>query len=153
MSDQDTREKTQMVVAIAVVLNDQGELLLARRHEPELPEAHDRLELPGGRVEHGEDPHVTAEREILEETGYVIGADPASAVVRSKVWHYPEFDRHTIVIAYRAQLTGGQRRVEGGKVKDVVWIPLADVPMDDLLGESREFITALVPEMRANGLK
>ena len=54
--------------AAIVPLTENGELLLVRQYRPAV-ERH-TLEIPSGLVETGEDPATTAERELLEETGY-----------------------------------------------------------------------------------
>lgn len=139
------RTKRQVVVAVAVVTNDQGEILLTRRHQPELPDAHGRWEVPGGRVEHGEPAHETARREVLEETGYEIEVDQTKVVVRDYLWKFPDYDAHTILIGHRAKLIGGQRKVEGGKVIDVRWWSREAVPEDNLLALADVFINELLP--------
>ena len=54
--------------AAIVPLTESGELLLVRQYRPAV-ECY-TLEIPSGLVDAGEDPAVTAERELLEETGY-----------------------------------------------------------------------------------
>ncbi|MEU3199018.1 MULTISPECIES: NUDIX hydrolase [unclassified Streptomyces] len=51
-----------------LALTAEGEILLARQFRP--GPGRFLLELPGGYVEAGESPRDTAERELLEETGY-----------------------------------------------------------------------------------
>lgn len=55
------------VVIIPVL--DTGELVLERQHR--YPLRRDFYELPAGKIHPGEDPLVCAQRELLEETGYV----------------------------------------------------------------------------------
>jgi 8-oxo-dGTP pyrophosphatase MutT (NUDIX family) len=45
-------------IVIGVVLNDDGQVLLGKRHQPEIPEIHGKWNLLGGRVEFGESPEV-----------------------------------------------------------------------------------------------
>lgn len=47
---------------------DNGELVLERQHR--YPLHRDFYELPAGKIDHGEDPLLCAQRELLEETGY-----------------------------------------------------------------------------------
>ncbi|MBI2314211.1 MAG: NUDIX hydrolase [Betaproteobacteria bacterium] len=54
-------------VVMIAVLND-GELLFERQHR--YPLRRDFIELPAGKIHPGEDPLITAQRELLEETGY-----------------------------------------------------------------------------------
>jgi ADP-ribose pyrophosphatase len=55
-------------VAILAIL-DNGNLVMERqfRYAPH----HEFIELPAGKIDHGEDTLLTAQRELLEETGYV----------------------------------------------------------------------------------
>jgi 8-oxo-dGTP pyrophosphatase MutT (NUDIX family) len=80
-----------------VVLDADERLLLFHTHDPTYPELGSWWELPGGGIEPGETPVDTAMRELLEETGIVVG--PGS--VGSPRW------RRTASFRYR-----GQRRVQ-----------------------------------------
>ena len=58
--------------AVAVLaLLDNGKLVMERqyRYAPQ----QEFIELPAGKIDHGEDILITAQRELLEETGYVAG--------------------------------------------------------------------------------
>lgn len=55
-------------VAMLALLDD-GRLLLERQYR--YPPQQEFIELPAGKIDHGEDPLLTAQRELLEETGYV----------------------------------------------------------------------------------
>src|SRR3954463_5106127 len=79
---------TRDVVGVAVL--EQGRLLAARRAHP--PELVGLWELPGGKVEPGEDPSTAAVREIEEELGCVVevedvldGVSPISDQLRLRV--------------------------------------------------------------------
>ena len=53
---------------VIIPLLDNGELVLERQHR--YPLHRDFYELPAGKIDHGEDPLLCAQRELLEETGY-----------------------------------------------------------------------------------
>ncbi|MFI9774849.1 (deoxy)nucleoside triphosphate pyrophosphohydrolase [Streptomyces sp. NPDC051956] len=67
---------TEPTVVVAAALYDSGRLLAARRSAP--PELAGRWELPGGKVEPGEDPKQALVRELREELG--IGAELVARV-------------------------------------------------------------------------
>lgn len=87
--------------------------------------------LPGGRVEHGEDPFDAVIREVAEETGCdavverLLGVDsrviPAVAA-RGGIEH------QNVGIFYRVRITGGQLRPEpNGDIAESVWTPFPAV--------------------------
>ncbi len=62
-------EQTQITIVVAVIRNEDGDVLLARRNEPELKHAHDKWEFVGGGIEFGENPEEALKREVKEEAG------------------------------------------------------------------------------------
>ena len=65
-----TREYIVHPGAVAMVaLLDDGRVVMERQYR--YPLGGDLLELPAGKIDPGEEPLVTAKRELLEETGYV----------------------------------------------------------------------------------
>ena len=54
---------------VIIPLLDTGELVLERQHR--YPLHRDFYELPAGKIDPGEDPLACAQRELLEETGYI----------------------------------------------------------------------------------
>ncbi len=90
-------------VAVGVLLEDAGRLLLVRRgNDPE----RGKWSVPAGYVDAGEDPARAAEREALEETGLqvrVTGLLDVLARARAA-------EGADILIVYRAQAVGGQLR-------------------------------------------
>ena len=141
-----TKIQKQIVVAGAVVFDGNGNVLLTRRNQPELPGAHGRWEMPAGKVEFGELPNETAAREVLEETGYIVNVNSLRTSVKAMIWEAAERDTHTILIAFRASVVGGERKVQGGKVSDVRWWPIDQLPLDNLLPLDDEMILELANE-------
>jgi ADP-ribose pyrophosphatase len=63
------REFIEHPGAVAVIaLTDAGELVMERQYR--YPLGRDMIEIPAGKIDPGEDPLVTARRELKEETGY-----------------------------------------------------------------------------------
>ncbi|MFI6350759.1 NUDIX hydrolase [Streptomyces sp. NPDC050560] len=117
------------VAAYAVCVVDER-ILLARWVAPD---GGRHWTLPGGGMEHGEDPYLTVIREVAEETGYTV--EPAALLgVHSRVRHDPGAlgrgtSFHGVRLVYEGRLTGGGLRNEtDGSTDLAAWHPLADVP-------------------------
>ncbi|MGW6059279.1 NUDIX hydrolase [Streptomyces sp. NPDC055189] len=117
------------LAAYAVCIED-GRVLLAR-HVSRLRESN--WTLPGGRVEHGEDPFEAVTREVAEETGCdavvqrLLGVD--SRVISAADRTVPGGPEHQNVgIFYQVSITGGQLRPEpNGEIAESVWTAIPDV--------------------------
>jgi 8-oxo-dGTP diphosphatase len=115
------------LAAYAVCIED-GRALLAR-HVP--PKGESTWTLPGGRVEHAEDPFDVVIREVAEETGCdavverLLGVDSRvipAAVARAGVEH------QNVGVFYQVRITGGQLRPEpNGEIAESVWTPIPAV--------------------------
>ncbi|MFK0160732.1 NUDIX hydrolase [Streptomyces sp. NPDC090499] len=66
------RTQPQALIASCVFIRDEGDRVLLLRYGPGQPVAGEWW-LPGGMLDHGEDPLTAARREMLEETGIVLG--------------------------------------------------------------------------------
>lgn len=87
----------------------------------------DRWALPGGGLDHGEDPRDAAVREVAEETGLQVTLG-ALLDIGSRVWDNRDHRLHMISILYSGEITGGTLRHEvGGSSDHAAWVPLADV--------------------------
>ncbi|MFJ6699156.1 NUDIX hydrolase [Streptomyces sp. NPDC091272] len=115
------------LAAYAVCVED-GRVLLVRCVEPG---GGSIWSLPGGGVEHAEDPFDAVVREVAEETGCtskvlrLLGVDSRvipAAQARAGTSH------QNVGIFYRVAITGGRLRPEpGGEVAESVWTPFAEV--------------------------
>nr|WP_171397276.1 NUDIX domain-containing protein [Streptomyces asoensis] len=122
--------KKLRVAAYAVCVRD-GQLLLARSPAPDgTPE----WVLPGGGMEHGEDPLDTVVRELDEETGYrvevtgLLGIDSSHRTFRRRGLRRP-VDRHGVRVVYEVRVVGGELRNEvNGSTDLAAWHDLDAVP-------------------------
>ncbi|MGW7076325.1 NUDIX hydrolase [Streptomyces sp. NPDC054871] len=127
--------KELRVAAYAVCVQD-GQLLLARWVAGD---GSKRWTLPGGGMDHGEDPYDTVIREADEETGYLIepvvllGIDSLRRRYPRKLGAVADF--HGLRIVYEARITGGELRHErDGSTDLAAWHALDDVPGLDRVG-------------------
>ncbi|GAA4099435.1 NUDIX hydrolase [Actinomadura miaoliensis] len=117
------------LAAYAVCIED-GRVLLAR-HMP--PKGQPVWTLPGGRVEHAEDPFDAVIREVAEETGCdavverLLGVD--SRVIPAAERTVPGGpEHHNVGIFYQVRITGGRLRPEpNGETTEPTWTPIPDV--------------------------
>ncbi len=136
----------QRVAAYGLVLRDGRILLtrLARRIS-----ADERWHLPGGGVDHGEDPRDTLVREIREETGLAAEVGETAHVYsahRPSMWRQGRrWDYQALRIVYDAWVPADApepRVVEvDGSTVDVAWHPVADVlagtlPVTEIVSEA-----------------
>ncbi|MCX2925401.1 NUDIX hydrolase [Streptomyces sp. NEAU-W12] len=118
--------QTLRVAAYAVVVRD-GRLLLARSP---VPGGDPEWVLPGGGMEHGEDPYDTVRREVEEETGYRVEVTGLLGVdsVRRALPRRPlrrAVDHHAVRLVYEGRIVGGELRDEiGGSTELAAWQPL-----------------------------
>ncbi|MFF9106876.1 MULTISPECIES: NUDIX hydrolase [unclassified Streptomyces] len=118
------------VAAYAVCVRD-GQLLLAR--SPGLDGTPEWV-LPGGGVEHGEDPCDAVVRELAEETGYdvevtaLLGVHSSHRLFARRGLRRP-VDHHGLRLVYTARVTGGTLRFEtDGSTDMAAWHALDAVP-------------------------
>src|SRR5690242_11027991 len=117
-------------LAAYAVCIEGGRVLLAR-HLP--PEGGSNWTLPGGRVEHGEDPFDAVIREVAEETGCdamverLLGVD--SRLIPAPERRLPgRLPHQNVGIFYRVRITGGQLRPEpDGEIAESAWTPISGV--------------------------
>lgn len=138
--------KVQRVAAYGLVLRE-GQILLTRLARR--ISSGERWHLPGGGVDHGEDPRDALVREIREETGLAAEVGETARVYsahRPSMWRQGRrWDYQALRIVYDAWVpvdAPEPRVVEvDGSTVDVAWHPIADVlsgtlPVTDIVSEA-----------------
>lgn len=135
------RIRLELRVAAYAVCIDDGRLLLARYvgHGPP------HWTLPGGGVEHGEDPYDAVIREVAEETGYAVEVERLLGVQSARrMYPRPRLrsaDHQTIRVFYAARIVGGALRNEVGGSTDLAeWVPLER--LDEVAAQRSDLIDA-----------
>lgn len=110
----------------AVVRNDAGQVLLARRGD------NGRWSLPAGVIDPGEQPADAVLREVLEETGVRVEIDRVGGVATHPVV-YPNGDAcEYLNVWFRCRPVGGTARADGDESTEVGWFDPDDLPdLDD----------------------
>ncbi|MEV6399035.1 NUDIX hydrolase [Streptomyces sp. NPDC051907] len=119
------KNKELRVAAYAVCVRDE-QILLARWVARDGAK---RWTLPGGGMDHGEDPLDTVVREVAEETGYasqmtaLLGVDSIRRRYPRRLGAFADFQGLRIV--YEGRITGGELRPEADGSTDLAaWHPL-----------------------------
>ncbi|MGW4393081.1 NUDIX hydrolase [Streptomyces sp. NPDC004685] len=120
----------ELRLAAYAVCIEAGRVLLAHAVKPD---GEKTWTLPGGRVEHAEDPFDTVIREVAEETGLdavverLLGVD--SRVIPAAERRLPgRPELQNVGIFYQVRITGGRLRPEpNGETAESVWTPITDV--------------------------
>lgn len=105
-------------------------MLLARYVSPDATQRY--WTMPGGKVEHAEDPYHAVVREIAEETGYIVEVEHLLGV-DSRAWHVAWAgpsggEMHSVGVFYSVGIKGGELRNEtGGSTDLAAWIPIANI--------------------------
>jgi len=127
------------VVALGVVENE-GKILISQRNEPDVPDAHLKWDLLGGKNEFGESLEDTVKREVLEEAGItieVLGMLPESV---SRVWNKGSDEMHTLVFGFRCKLVSGSAEPLESKITQVKWVAKEELSDYDFIASARKFI-------------
>lgn len=120
--------RNRRIAAYGVCHDDAGRILLARASERDDYEP-GIWSLPGGGIEHGEEPAAALVREFAEETGLTVAVTGLRDAV-SDLAVLPQLGvvMHTDRVLYDVQVTGGELRPEEGGTSDLAeWVPAAEV--------------------------
>jgi len=139
-----TQNKRQLVAVIALILNQEGKILLQKRNDPSIPEAHGKWEFPGGGVEFGETLKEALERECQEEIGCEVTIGRLLPTVISHVWkHKDGSDTQVFVACFECRILNGTPRPANEEVSEVRWVAKSEVAEYDTLPGENEFIALL----------
>jgi ADP-ribose pyrophosphatase YjhB (NUDIX family) len=135
MSDREYPSRPWIGIGIVVIKGDR--VLLCRRGKPP---AVGSWTLPGGAQDLGETCEAAARRELLEETGLIVGDLHFCAhvdTIRRDETGRIRF--HYTILDFAARWTGGEP-VAGSDVSEVQWAPLDALEPYDLWSEAHRII-------------
>ncbi|MFZ2188960.1 MAG: NUDIX hydrolase [Candidatus Moraniibacteriota bacterium] len=133
--------RRQLTVVIALVKDENGNILLQKRVDLMIPSADGKWEFPGGRIDYGESPENAIKRECLEEIGCEIEVEELLPLVQSTIWERADGDsQHVLVFCYRARLKRGAPNPLDKKVSEVGWFSSEDIVGLDTLSGIKELI-------------
>jgi ADP-ribose pyrophosphatase len=141
------REIVEHPGAVAIVAVDaQDNVVLVRQlREPARKEL---LELPAGTLDQGEEPLVSAQRELAEETGLTGGEWRHAA----SFWTTPGFCRELMHVFFADRVEEGEQRLEEDESIELVRFPLAELPSRIEEIEDGKSLAGLLLYLRLRGL-
>lgn len=109
-------------VVLGLIYNDEGQLLIARRDQPDDPENHEKWELVGGQVEFEEIPEQAMVREAKEESGYDV--EVKSLVPKAYTYTRVLGDRaiKMYFFAFICRIVGGQETLSDEEIGELRFI-------------------------------
>jgi 8-oxo-dGTP diphosphatase len=124
-------------VAIGVLQDAQGKILLTQRFSPESPSVHLQWQLPGGEINKDETPSSACVREFLEETGYTVEvvSKEASIIV------HPYGGKQYTLYGFKVRLISGTINVSlDVETNDAKWFDHDEWKKLKTLDDTREMI-------------
>lgn len=131
-------------VAAAIILNEKGQVLLARRLEgdPQGP----RWEFPGGKLRRGESPRECLRRELQEELGIEAEVADFFHAVKQELG-----DRSILLLAYFCKWKHGEIALRAHSAWK--WLDLGDLMEMDLLKADRVVAAKLLSDWKAGSVR
>ena len=136
-------EKKQIIIAVGLVINEAGEILLGRRNQPENPQIHGKWEFPGGGIEYGESPEDALVREMKEETGLDVEIVRLLPKIYSNVWQWQSGDYQVIIISYECKTIGGVLGTADEEMGELKYFKADEVDYQNSLPKTKEIIDLL----------
>jgi 8-oxo-dGTP pyrophosphatase MutT (NUDIX family) len=134
------RPERQLIVALGWVQRA-DRVLLVQRHEPALPAAHGKWELPGGKLRFGEHPATAVAREVLEETGYRVNVSQLLPYLYSTVWDYPDRRQHVILLVFACQAGPAIATPADPRIVAHRWLPPDQIDFNTTLPGVEDFVS------------
>ncbi len=103
-------DKVSLLVAMPLIKNEEGKVLAQVRYQPEIPQKHNKWEIPGGKVEWDETPEQAVVRETIEETGLEVEVIKLWPKILVNYWKKDEKDTEfkCTLLSYECKIVGGQ---------------------------------------------
>ena len=129
-------ENNRKLSASCVVIRDNKVLLVKHTYGA----AKGEYLIPGGFSEDGELPQLTAEREVLEETGVKVKAKELLAV---------RFTEQEVWCIFNAEYVDGEPVSDNGENEEALFMPVEEVlASDDVVATTKEIVKTVLTEKK-----
>lgn len=135
--------QTQITIAVGLIKNDIGEILIGRRNQPDLRDEHNKWEFPGGGIGMREDPEVALIREVKEETGLDVKIIRLLPKVLTHVWKREAGNDQIIILTYECEIIGGEIKLTEPEIAELKFVAVQDVKNYDCLPNVEKIIDLL----------
>lgn len=137
--------KNQLTAVLALIKNQNGEILLAKRNEPGNPEVHKKWEFPGGKIEFGEDPENAVIREVKEETGLIVKIVRLLPKIYDNIWQASEYQSNyqVFLLSYECRIIGGELNISDAKISELNFFSADAIDYSQCLPKMKEIISLL----------
>ena len=137
-------EQKQITIVVGLITNAKGEVLLAKRNQPENPQIHNKWEFPGGGIEFGETPEQTLLREMKEETGLEVEITRLLPKIYTNVWQTGESDENQVtIISYECKAVSGNLGSDDKEIGELKYFKPDEVDYQNSLPKVKEIIALL----------
>ena len=137
-------DQKQITIVVGLITNEKGEVLLAKRNQPNNPQIHGKWEFPGGGIEFGEEPEQALLREIKEETGLEVVTVKLLPKIYTNVWHKGESDEdQVIIISYECTVLAGALGSDDEEIGELKYFKPSEVDYQNSLPKVKEIIELL----------
>lgn len=136
-------------VAVAVIKDSQGRILIAKRHDPETPECHEKWEFIGGKLEFNETPEQAVVREVEEESGLQVKVEKLLPQVFINTFQKKDKTvLRLLIIPYLCSISGGklQEHPHDPKITELRFIDPAEADQYEFLPKVKEIISLVYPQ-------
>lgn len=143
----------QIIAALGIIINDEGQFLITLRNDPDNPRAHHKWEIPGGGVENGETLEQAAIREVKEEIGVMIELLPYPSIripVSIQDPHNLEHKKLTLV-GFLARIVAGDIKLDYNEAIDYRWVTVKDLTGLEFLSKTDVIFEEAAKLLETNG--
>lgn len=138
----DRKNRPKVVLVYRAMIEEKGKILLIKRVPVDRVNSN-KWELPGGKLEAGQDVVNAIEREVLEETGFVVVPIDKVVYLHNEIISTKKYrGMPYIVLVGRARLVGGAIRLSE-EHDEFKWVTCDEALKYDLTPESRGAISVL----------